>query len=63
MNDMQLMWQWISDQYGPMGHFTDADKQEVDATRPFTGGHWREVPPEEVAAFYRWAGQLAYSQA
>jgi hypothetical protein len=55
-------WQWVSNQYGPMGWFTDAEKAEHQGTPEFTNGHWRPVPPEEVEAHYRAVGRLAYEQ-
>lgn len=42
-----IRWQWVSDHHGPMGWFTDADKDRFEGTPEFSDGHWREVGPEE----------------
>lgn len=53
-------WQWISNRFGPMGWFSDADK--VKNSPQFTDGHWRMVPASEVAEMDRAIAQLAYEQ-
>lgn len=54
------MWQWIDDNYGPMGWFSDEDKDEVEAE--LDNGHFRLVPQEEVDDFNKWLGHLSYTQ-
>ena len=56
-------WQWISEHFGPMGWFTPQQKAQHERTRELRDGHWRLVPPDEVAAFYRYVADLAHAQA
>jgi uncharacterized protein YbdZ (MbtH family) len=55
-------WQWIDNTFGPMGWFTDAEKAEHDGKPDFINGHWRQVPPEEVADQNAWLGRLTHEQ-
>lgn len=53
-------WQWISDQYGPMGVFSDEEKTEHESQ--YTNGHWHPLSQEEIASFNAYVKQLAYEQ-
>ena len=55
-------WQWMDDHYGPMGWFTDAEKQENEGSEEFSGGHWRPLPKQERDAMNAWYRQAAYEQ-
>lgn len=56
------MWQWMDDNYGGMGWFTDEQKQQYENNREFSKGYWRPIPVAEVEAMNRSIGQLAYEQ-
>ncbi len=59
---MNSKWQWIDDNYGPMGWFSDAEKIKNEGTRPFLNGHWKELAPKEVTSFLNCVREMAYSQ-
>lgn len=58
----ETRWQWMDNHFGAMGWFDDAAKRLYENQPGFTDGHWRLVPAEEVAEFYRVIARLAYEQ-
>lgn len=56
-------WQWMDDHYGPMGWFTDAEKDKHEGTEEFAQGHFRPLTPEERDSMNRWHARLASEQA
>lgn len=59
---MDSEWQWVDNQFGPMGWFTDADKKRFTNTKEFSTGHWRRLSTKEVAEMKAYVGRLAYEQ-
>jgi hypothetical protein len=58
MSTLESKWQWVSNCYGPMGWFTDAQKAEAD----FKNGHWERLGKAEVVSMQRTIDALAYEQ-
>lgn len=51
-------WEWIDDHFGPMGWFTDSEKEVAN----FTGGFWRPVAKKEQESMRLWLTQFTYEQ-
>jgi len=60
----QRKWQWMDNHFGAMGWFSDKEKRkhEREGKPEFSNGHFREIPPEEVAAMDASIARLAYEQ-
>lgn len=58
-------WQWMSNNHGGMGWFSDAEKKRIQNNPEFSvkNGHWRKIPAKEVFSMARKIAQLAYEQA
>lgn len=56
-------WQWIDDNYGPMGWFSDAAKRRCEGAPGFENGHFRALSATETESMGAYVGALAYEQA
>ncbi len=62
MNEYNWQWQWVDNAFGPMGWFTDAQKNKHQGEADFSNGHWRRLDTGEVFEFKASIKRLAYEQ-
>ncbi len=55
-------WQWVSNFFGPMGWFSDAEKTQHEGTNDFKDGYWRPIPQKEITESNAAIKQLTYEQ-
>jgi len=61
---LKSKWQWIDNQYGPMGWFTDEERCACERSfaGAFANGHWRAITAEELAGMNAAMVASAYEQ-
>jgi hypothetical protein len=55
-------WQWVDDNLGAMGWFTDAEKSEHEGTKELSNGHFRALDSDEIESMNRAHNEQAYIQ-